>query len=193
VPTGLPSALLERRPDVRQSEETLVSANANVGVAKADFFPQISLTGQFGAASTALSSFLLGPATVWSVGGQVLQPLYAGGAISSNYKLAWAQRNEAELTYKQTVQTAFGEVANTLVGYNQTRLYRMKIEQQTKTYKDAADLANVRFAGGVTSFLEVLITQQQYFTSELQLAQAWQTEMQFYVQLYQALGGGWQP
>jgi multidrug efflux system outer membrane protein len=193
VPTGLPSALLERRPDVRQSEETLVSANANVGVAKADFFPQISLTVQFGAASTALSSFLLGPATVWSVGGQVLQPLYAGGAISSNYKLAWAQRNEAELTYKQTVQTAFGEVANTLVGYNQTRLYRMKIEQQTKTYKDAADLANVRFAGGVTSFLEVLITQQQYFTSELQLAQAWQTEMQFYVQLYQALGGGWQP
>ena len=193
VPTGLPSALLERRPDVRQTEETLVSANANVGVAKADFFPQISLTGQFGAASTALTSFLLGPATVWSVGGQVLQPLYAGGAISSNYKLAWAQRNEAELNYKQTVQIAFGDVANSLVGYNQTRLYRKKIQEQTKTYKDAADIANVRFAGGVTSFLEVLITQQQYFTSELQLAQAWESEMQFYVQLYQALGGGWQP
>lgn len=193
VPTGLPSALLERRPDVRQSEETLVAANANVGVAKAAFFPQISLTGQFGAASTALTSFLQGPATVWSLGGEVLQPLYAGGAITSAYNLAWAQRTESELIYKQTVLNAFGDVANSLVGYNQSRLYRMKIEEQTNTYEETARLANVRFAGGVTSFLEVLVTQQQYFTSELALAAAWNAEMQNYVQLYQALGGGWQP
>jgi outer membrane protein, multidrug efflux system len=193
VPTGIPSALLERRPDVRQSEELLVAANANVGVAKAAFFPQISLTGQFGAASTALTSFLQGPATVWSLGGEVLQPLYAGGAITSAYKLAWAQRNESELTYKQTALNAFGDVANSLVGYNQSRLFRMKIEEQTNTYQETARLANVRYSGGVTSFLEVLVTQQQFFTSELALASAWNTEMQNYVQLYQALGGGWQP
>ena len=193
VPTGLPSALLERRPDVRQSEEALVAANANVGVAKAAFFPQISLTGQFGAQSTALTSFLQGPATIWSLGGEVLQPLYAGGAITSAYNLAWAQRTETELIYKQTVLTAFGDVANSLVGYNQARLFRIKLEEQTNTYEETARLANVRFSGGVTSFLEVLVTQQQYFTSELALAQAWNAEMQNYVQLYQALGGGWQP
>jgi outer membrane protein, multidrug efflux system len=193
VPTGVPSGLLERRPDVRQSEALLVAANANVGVAKAAFFPQISLTGQFGAASTALTSFLQGPATFWSLGGQVLQPLYAGGAIKSAYDLAWAQRSEAELEYKQTVQIAFGDVANSLVGYNQARLFRMKIEEQTNTYQETAHLANVRYQGGVTSFLEVLVTQQQFFTSELALAQAWESEMQNYVQLYQALGGGWQP
>jgi outer membrane protein, multidrug efflux system len=193
VPTGLPSALLERRPDVRQTEATLIAANANVGVAKAAFFPQISLTGQFGAQSTALTSFLQGPATVWSLGGQALQPLYAGGAIRSAYDLAWAERTEAELTYKQTVQNAFGDVANSLVGYYQARLYRMKIEEQTNTYHETASLANVRFRGGVTSFLEVLVTQQQYFTSQLVLAQAWDAEMQNYVLLYQALGGGWQP
>ena len=193
VPTGLPSALIERRPDVRQSEALLMAANANVGVAKAAFFPQISLTGLFGAQSTALTSFLQGPATVWSLGGEVLQPLYAGGAIRSAYDLAWAQRDEAELTYKQTVQNAFGDVANSLVGYHQSRLYRMKIEEQTNTYRETSSLASVRFNGGVTSFLEVLVTQQQYFTSQVALAQAWDAEMQNYVQLYQALGGGWQP
>ncbi len=193
VPTGLPSALLQRRPDVLASEQSLVAANANVGVAKAAYFPQISLTGQFGAASTAVTSFLLGPATVWSLAGELAQPLYAGGAITSAYHLAWAQRDQAELEYKQTVQEAFGDVANSLVGYNQSRLYRMKIDEQTKTYKDTADLAVVRFNGGYASMLEVLVTEQQYFTSQLALAQAWDAEMSNYVSLYQALGGGWQP
>ncbi len=193
VPTGLPSALLQRRPDVLSSEQSLVAANANVGVAKAAYFPQISLTGQFGAASTAISSFLQGPATVWSLAGELAQPLYAGGAITSAYHLAWAQRDQAELEYKQTVQEAFGDVANTLVGYNQSRLYRMKIEEQTKTYKDTAELAVVRFNGGYASMLEVLVTEQQYFTSQIALAQAWDAEMSNYTSLYQALGGGWQP
>ena len=193
VPVGLPSTLLERRPDVRESEETLVAANANVGVAKAAFFPQISLTGTFGASSTALTSFLQGPATFWTVGAQLAQPLYQGGRITSGYRLAWAQRDQAELQYKQTLLQAFGDVANSLVGYTQSRQFRMKIEEQTATYEESARLANVRFTGGYASFLEVLIVQQQYFTSELQLAQAWNTEMQNYVQLYQALGGGWQP
>ncbi len=193
VPTGLPSAILQRRPDVRQAEETLVAANANVGVAKAAFFPQISLTGAFGAQSTSLASFLDGPATFWAVGGQAVQPLFQGGRIRSSYRLAWAQRDEAELAYKQTVQQAFGDISNSLVGYHQSRQFRIKLQEQAGTYKQAANLANVRFQGGVTAFLEVLITEQQYFTSELALAQAWFTEMQTYVQLYQALGGGWQP
>jgi outer membrane protein, multidrug efflux system len=192
VPPGLPSALLQRRPDVRRAEENLVAANANVGVAKAAFFPQISLTGIFGAQSTAITSFLQGPATIWSLGGQAVQPIFQGGRIRSNYRLAWAQRDESELIYKQTVLQAFGDVSNSLVGYNQSRQYRMKIEEQTHTYKQMADLAEVRFKGGVTSFLEVQYYQQQYFTSALNLAQAWYTELQNYVQLYQSLGGGWE-
>ena len=192
VPAGLPSALLQRRPDVRRAEEILVAANANVGVAKAAFFPQISLTGTFGAQSTAITSFLQGPATFWAVGGQAVQPIFQGGRIRSGYRLAWAQRDEAELTYKQTVQQAFGEVSNSLVGYNQSRLYRMKLEEQTKTYHDTAALANVRFQGGVTSFLEVQYWEQQYFLSELSLASAWYAELANYAQLYQSLGGGWE-
>lgn len=192
VPTGLPSTLLERRPDVRRAEMLLVSANANVGVAKAAFFPQFALTGTFGAQSTSISSFLQGPATFWSIGGQVLQPLFQGGRIRSNYNLAWAQRDEAELGYKQSVQLAVTDVSNSLVGYTQSRKYRVKLEEQTATYFEAAHLANVRFVGGSTSFLEVLVTQQQYFTSELALAQAWNAELQNYVQLYRALGGGWE-
>jgi multidrug efflux system outer membrane protein len=192
LPTGLPSTLLERRPDVRRSEMFLVSANANVGVARAAFFPQFALTGSFGAQSTSITSFLQGPATFWSAGGQVLQPLFQGGRIRSNYRLAWARRDEAELSYKQSVQLAVTDVSNSLVGYAQSRKYRTKIEEQTATYFEAAHLANVRFVGGSTSFLEVLVTQQQYFTSELALAQAWNAELQNYVQLYRALGGGWE-
>ena len=193
VPAGLPSALLQRRPDVRRAEENLVAANANVGVAKAAFFPQISLTAAFGAQSTAITSFLQGPATFWAIGGQAVQPIFEGGRIRSSYHLAWAQRDEADLLYKQTVQQAFGEVSNSLVGYSQSRLYRMKIEEHTKTYKQMADLANVRFQGGVTSFLEVQYYEQQYFNSALSLSQAWFAELQYYAQLYQSLGGGWQP
>jgi multidrug efflux system outer membrane protein len=191
VPTGLPSAILERRPDVRQAEESLVAANANIGVARAAFFPQIPLTATFGAQSTALTSFLQGPATFWTIGGQLAQPLYTGGRITSQYRLALAQRDQADLTYKQTVQQAFADVSNSLVGYRQSRLYRIKLQEQAATYKETSRLANVRFTGGATSFLEVLTTQQQYFTAELQTTQAWFAELQNYVQLYQALGGGW--
>jgi outer membrane protein, multidrug efflux system len=192
VPAGLPSAILERRPDVRQAEENLAAANANIGVAKAAFFPQIPLTATFGASSTALTSFLQGPATFWTIGGELAQPLYAGGAITNKYRLAKAQRDEAELVYRQTVQQAFRDVADGLVAYTQAQKFRQKIQEQTATYKETSRLANVRFKGGATNFLEVLTTQQQYFTSELNLQQAWSTELQSYVALYQALGGGWQ-
>jgi multidrug efflux system outer membrane protein len=171
----------------------LVAANANVGVAKAAFFPQFQLTGQFGAQSTSITSFLDGPATLWAIGGQVVQPFYQGGRIRSNYALAWAKRDEAELSYRQSVQLAVSDVSNSLVGYAQSRNYREKIREQTDTYFETARLANVRYTGGATSFLEVLVTQQQYFTSELALAQAWNDELQNYIQLYRALGGGWEP
>lgn len=192
IPPGLPSALLERRPDVRSAEESLVAANANVGVAKANFFPQFSLTGLFGSQSTALSTFVAGPGTFWAVGLNAAQPIFQGGRIKSQYKLAWAQRDEAELTYKKTVNQALGEVSNGLVGYTQARQYRIKIEEQTLSYSEAARLSTVRFNGGVTSFLEVQYNEQQYFNSQLSLTLAWYTELANYVTLYQALGGGWQ-
>ena len=169
----------------------LVAANANIGVAKAAFFPQFALTGQYGMQSTSITSFLQGPAQFWSIGGQVLQPIFEGGRIRSNYNLAWAKRDEAELEYKQSVQLAVSDVSNSLVGYSQSQKYRAKIQEQTDTYYETARLASVRFTGGSTSFLEVLVTQQQYFVSQLALAQAWNDELQNYVQLYKALGGGW--
>jgi outer membrane protein, multidrug efflux system len=192
VPVGLPSQLLERRPDVREAEETLDAANANVGVAKAAFFPQIPLTASYGAASTNLGDFLRQSASVWSVAGQVVQPIFEGGKIKSAYRLAWDQRDAAELAYRQSVLQAFTDVANSLVGYEKTRALRLTLEEQTATYAETARLANDRYRGGSTSFLEVLTTQQQYFTSELQSSQASFAELQNYVQLYQSLGGGWQ-
>jgi outer membrane protein, multidrug efflux system len=192
VPSGLPSSLLQRRPDVRRAEMLLVSANANVGVAKAAFFPQFALTGQYGMQSTSITSFLEGPAQFWAIGGQLLQPIFEGGRIRSNYNLAWAKRDEVELQYRQSVQLAVSDVSNSLVGYAQSQKYRAKIQEQTNTYYETARLANVRFTGGATSFLEVLVTQQQYFISELALAQAWNAELQNYVLLYRAMGGGWE-
>lgn len=191
LPEGLPSDLLKRRPDIRQAEENLVAANANVGVAKAAFFPQFSITGALGTQSLSLSNFLSGPSLFWGVGGNVLQPIYQGGRIRSNYKLAWAQRDQAELQYKQTVQQAFGEVSNDLVGYAQARKYRMKLQEQTKTYEELVRLSNVRYLGGYTAFLEVQYNEQQYFQSALLLSSAWYQELQYYAALYQALGGGW--
>jgi outer membrane protein, multidrug efflux system len=192
VPEGLPSDLLRRRPDIREAEENLVAANANVGVAKAAFFPQFAITAQFGSQSTALNQFLSGPGTFWAIAGQATQPIFEGGRIRSNYRLAWAQRDQAELQYKQTVQQAFGDVSNSLVGYAQARKYRVKIQEQTQTYADLVRLANVRYQGGYTAFLEVQYNEQQYFQSALLLSQAWYQELQYYAALYQALGGGWQ-
>lgn len=193
VPAGLPSDLIRRRPDVRQAEQNLVAANANVGVAKALFFPQFSITGQFGVQTNALNSFLDGPGTFWAVAGSAVQPIFQGGRIRSNYRLAWAQRDQAELQYKQIVQRAFSDVSNSLIGYEQARKFRVKIQEQTQTYADLVRLANVRYQGGYTAFLEVQYNEQQYFQSALQLSQAWYTELQYYAALYQALGGGWQP
>ena len=193
IPAGLPSDLLRRRPDVREAEENLVAANANVGVAKAAFFPQFPITATFGSMSTALNQFVAGPGTFWAIAGSAVQPIYEGGRIRSGYRLAWAQRDQAELQYKQTVQQAFDDVSNSLIGYEQARKYRMKIQEQTDTYANLVRLSNVRYQGGYTAFLEVQYNEQQYFQSALLLSQAWYQELQYYAALYQALGGGWQP
>jgi len=193
IPAGLPSDLLRRRPDVRQAEENLVAANANVGVAKAAFFPQFPITATFGAQSNALNTFVAGPGTFWAIAGSAVQPIFQGGRIRSNYRLAWAQRDQFELQYKQTVQQAFADVSNSLIGYEQARKYRMKIEEQTQTYANLVRVSNLRYQGGYTAFLEVQYNEQQYFQSALLLSQAWYQELQYYAALYQALGGGWQP
>jgi len=192
IPAGLPSDLLRRRPDIRAAEEALVAANANVGVAKALFFPQFSITGVLGTQSLNLSNFLSGPSLFWAIGGNVVQPIYQGGRIRANYRLAWAQRDQAELQYKQAVEHAFADVSNSLVGYEQSRKYRMKLQEQTATYQNLVRLSNIRYLGGYTSFLEVQYNEQQYFQSALLLSAAWYQELQYYASLYQALGGGWE-
>ncbi len=178
---------------MRQAEENLVAANANVGVAKAAFFPQFPITAIFGAQSNALNTFVSGPGTFWAIAGSAVQPIFQGGRIRSGYRLAWAQRDQFELQYKQTVQQAFADVSNSLIGYEQSRKYRMKIEEETETYANLVRVSNLRYQEGYTAFLEVQYNEQQYFQSALQLSQAWYTELQYYAALYQALGGGWQP
>jgi multidrug efflux system outer membrane protein len=192
VPAGLPSALLERRPDVREAEENLVAANAEIGVARAAYFPQISLTGTGGYQSSALSNLFTGPAGIWNFGGSFVQPIFEGGRLKSNVRLAEAQKQELLLTYQQSIQGAFRDVSNALVAYRKNREFRIQEEKLTEAARDAAQLSEQRFDAGATDYLEVLTNETNYFSDELTLAQAQFNELQALVQLYQALGGGWQ-
>ncbi len=192
VPAGLPSALLERRPDIRQAEEQLVSFNAQVGVARAAYFPQITLTGDAGYQSSALGSLFSSPAGFFSFGGALTQPLFAGGRIRSGVRLAEAQKEEAVLTYKRTIQQAFQDVSDSLIAYEKDQEFRQQQQLLTKAAQDAANLSDVRYKGGATSYLEVLTNQTNYFSAQLNLAQAQLNELNALVQLYRSLGGGWQ-
>ncbi len=192
VPAGLPSALLERRPDVREGEQNLVAANAQIGVARAAYFPQISLTGSGGYQSSALTNLFTGPAGIWTFGGSLVQPIFEGGRLKSNVRLAEAQHQEMLLTYQQTIQGAFRDVSNALVAYRKNREFRIQEEKLTEAARDAAQLSEQRFNAGATDYLEVLTNETNYFSDELTLAQAQFNELQALVQLYQALGGGWQ-
>lgn len=191
VPPGLPSSLLERRPDIRTAEENLVAANANIGEAKAAFFPQLTLTGAFGYQSVSLSDLFTGPARVWQFGPTLTLPVFTGGRLSGQHQFAKARFEEAKAQYQQTVQNAFREVSDALIQYQRTREFTVYQEQNTQARRDAAELANTRYDGGVTSYLEVLYSEQELFTAELQLAQAIGNELLSVVQLYRALGGGW--
>jgi multidrug efflux system outer membrane protein len=192
VPAGLPSALLERRPDIREAEEQLVAFNAQIGVAKAAYFPQITLTGDAGYQSPALSSLFTSPAGFFSFGGSLVQPLFAGGRIRSGVKLAEEQKEEAVLTYKKTIQLAFQDVADSLIAYEKDQEFRQQQQLLTNAAEDAAHLSDVRYKGGATSYLEVLTNQTNYFSAQLNLAQSQLNELNALVQLYRSLGGGWQ-
>jgi multidrug efflux system outer membrane protein len=192
VPAGLPSALLERRPDIRNAEQTLVSANANIGEAKAAFFPQLTLTGAFGFQSISLSDLFTSPARVWQFGPSLTLPLFTGGRLTSEYEFTKARFQEAEALYKQTVQNAFRDVSDALIQHQRSREFTVRQEEATQARRDAAELANIRYDGGVTSYLEVLYTEQELLTAELLLAQALGDELVSVVQVYRALGGGWQ-
>jgi outer membrane protein, multidrug efflux system len=192
VPAGLPSALLDRRPDIRQAEEQLVAFNAQIGVAKAAYFPQITLTGDGGYSSPALTNLFSGPAGFFALGGSLVQPIFAGGRIRSGVRLSEAQKEEAVLIYRQTILRAFQDVSDSLVGYSKDQEFRQQQELLTRAAQDAAHLSDVRYKGGAASYLEVLTNQTNYFTAELNLAQAQVNELNALVQLYRSLGGGWQ-
>jgi multidrug efflux system outer membrane protein len=192
VPAGLPSSLLERRPDIRQAEQQLVAFNAQIGVAKADFFPQISLTGTGGYQSSALTSLFSGPAGLWSIGGSLTQPVFEGGRIRNRVRFAEARQQESALIYQRTIQQAFREVSDALVGYRRSQEFRFQQEQLTRSAEDATRLSNMRYKGGATSYLEVLDSDTRQFAAQLTLAQAQLAELQSLVRIYRALGGGWQ-
>ncbi|MGB8654286.1 MAG: efflux transporter outer membrane subunit [Candidatus Acidiferrales bacterium] len=192
VPAGIPSALLERRPDIREAEANLIAANAQIGVARAAYFPDISLTGTAGFESPALTKLFSGPAGIWTLAGGLTQPIFEGGRLRSNVRLAEAQRQEMVLTYQQTIQGSFRDVSNALIAYQKTREFRIQEERLTASARDAADLSETRFKAGVADYLEVLTNETNLFSDELTLAQAQLNELQALVQIYQALGGGWQ-
>jgi multidrug efflux system outer membrane protein len=195
VPPGLSSTLLERRPDIREAEHFLVAANAEVGVAKAEFFPQISLTGSGGGGfgrSSAFSHLMGSQLGTWSYGAQVTQPIFTGGALRGNMRLAKSQYNLALISYRQAIQQAFGDVSNALIGYEKFHQVRLRQEESVADLQESVRLSIMRYRGGTTTYLEVLDGQRSLFSAELVLAQARGTEYQSLVNLYRALGGGWQ-
>jgi len=194
VPPGLPSTLVERRPDIREAEQFLVAANAEIGVAKAQFFPQISLTGSGGGAfgrSSAFSSLMSSQLGIWSYGAQVSQPIFTGGALRGNLRVAESQHQQALIAYRQAIQRAFGDVSDALIGYQKFHEVRLRQEDTVADLQESVRLSNMRYKGGTTTYLEVLDGQRSLFSAELTLAQARGTEYQSLVQLYRALGGGW--
>jgi multidrug efflux system outer membrane protein len=193
VPTGLPSTLLERRPDIRQAEQQLIAANANIGVAKAAYFPQISLTGSGGVQSAALSALFTTPAGLWSVGAGLAQSIFNAGRTRSQVALSKAQEEEALLAYQQTIIQSLREVSDALVGYRKGRDFREQQVLLNRAATDARRLADIRYRGGATSYLEVLDSDTRMFSAELAVTEAQLSELLSLVQVYRALGGGWRP
>lgn len=192
VPAGLPSALLERRPDVQQAEARLIAANARIGVAKAQFFPNISLTSLGGSASSQLNSIFAGKNAYWYAAASLSQPIFDSGRIRNNYHLSQAAQQEMLYEYQKAVLNALRDVSNSLVAYKETREYREEKTAQVTSAADAVRLARLRYSAGNASYLEVLTTDTQLYDAQLTLAQAQEREAASLVELYAALGGGWQ-
>jgi outer membrane protein, multidrug efflux system len=195
VPPGLTSTLLERRPDIRQAEQILVAANAEIGVARAQFFPQISLTGSGGGAfgrSSIFSGLMSSQIGIWSYGAQVSQPIFTGGALRGNLKLAESQHQQALISYREAIQQAFGDVSDALIAYEKFHQVRVRQENSVADLEESVRLSNMRYKGGTTTYLEVLDGQRSLFAAQLTLADARGAEYQSLVLLYRALGGGWQ-
>jgi multidrug efflux system outer membrane protein len=192
VPAGLPSSLLERRPDLRSAERQLAAANADIGEAKAAFYPQVTLTGFFGYQSIALSDLFTGAARTWQFGPAVTMPLFTGGRLRGNLKASQARFELSLAQYRQAVQAAFRDVSDALIAYERVREFRLRQEERTEAHRGATTLAADRYEGGVTSYLEVLYNEQELLAAELNLAQARRDELLTVVSLYRALGGGWQ-
>jgi multidrug efflux system outer membrane protein len=193
VPAGLPSTLLERRPDIRQAEQELVAANAEIGVAKADYFPRISLTGFLGAQSRALSDLLTSPAQLLTAGLGAAAPVFNAGRTRSNVRFAEAVRREALLNYQRAIYTALADVADSLAAYRKTSEQRGEQERLVEALRQSTQLSTERYRGGLDSYLPVLDAQRNLFLGELELARLRNQELAAIVRLYRALGGGWSP
>jgi multidrug efflux system outer membrane protein len=192
LPTGLPSRLLERRPDIQQAEETLIAANAQIGVARAQFFPNLSISGSGGVGGDSLSS-IFDPAgkTIYGIG-TLTQPLFEGGKLRGQLQLSQQTKEEMVLNYQKTISGAFRDVSNALIALNKQRDYREQQEKLVEAAKDATRLARIRYQGGSTGYLEVLTTDSNLYSAQLNLVTAQQGEALALVKLYSALGGGWQ-
>ncbi len=192
VPAGLPSSLLERRPDIRQAEQALISANAQIGAAKALYFPQISLTGFLGGQSRALTDLFTGPARLWVGGPNAVLPVFNAGLVRYGVRLTEAQKREMAVAYQKAIYSGFREVSDALVTYSRTREQRAQQERLVTALSETSRLSQMRYKGGLDSYLQVLDAERRLFQGQLDLAQLRLGEALSFVELYRALGGGWQ-
>jgi len=193
IPAGLPASLIERRPDVAQAEQLLVAANADIGAAKALFFPTISLTGFLGGVSGDLTRFLGGDGAVWSVGAGLLQPVFQAGRLRRNLEVMQARYDEALALYRKAALNGYREVANTLVTIQKLAEVRVQRQVGVTALVDASDLSRSRYDSGLASYIEILTADQDLFQQQLLLAQVRGAELRARAELYRTLGGGWQP
>ncbi len=191
IPAGLPSDLLERRPDLRRAEQDLIAANALIGAAKAMYFPTISLTGLFGYASPSLSSLFDGPSKVWQYAAPITMPIFTAGAIAGQVQAAEAVQQQALFRYQKAIQEAFREVDDSLVSQDRTRAQLLAQGRQVEALQQYASTARLRYDNGYTSFIEVLDAERSLFNAQLQFVQTQQVQLQAMVNLYLAMGGGW--
>lgn len=191
VPAGLPSDLLERRPDLRQAEQNLVAANADIGAARALYFPTITLTGLLGAASTSLSGLWSGPGQLWSFAGGLGAPILTAGGIAGQVHVAEAQQQQALHAYERAIQIAFQEFNDALIGTQKSRVQLASQGREVDALRDYARFARLRYDGGYSSYLEVLDAERSLFNTELEYTQTQGALLQQAIGLYKAMGGGW--